>query len=526
MIAQEQFTQISTDCQVEEVGGSYQITGSFQIFATIDPTSNELDDIVELLDNAGQEIKRNMAAKTLEKADQRAAQLAQDVAPHLRKHGKRSFTIIAPYGRLQINRVRLFDPNTGKTSIPSALLWKTSQHEHITSSLARQACKASQQMPFRQAQKALCDTSATESLISHSTVWNLKQDEGEHNEKAQQQFIADILAEHHQLLQSHGFVPPQEQTCHKTDKQICLETDKQTCHETDKQTCLETDEEDCCSEEVEEQARKMFQYFTEQPLETTDENDIQNDKPGDDASEQEIPIAEKKPRRVAKDVILVQPDEVVTKSQEEGCKQNKTFTSTMENEHGRCEYLAAATMRELQLLMAGILILWCLFSGKTLEVLGDGASWIGTWVGSLTGVEVRYILCWYHLCKKVCFGLSGLGTNKAERELLQREILGCLWKKDVSGAIAKLQAILPQCRVASRVQELIDYLERKRNLIVDYEARHAAGYWIASTRVERWNGLAVSNRCKHRGMSWTCRGVLAIALNAAAEKANQFTHAS
>lgn len=66
-------------------------------FAKIDPASNELDDIVGLVDNAGQAIKRNMAATTLEKADQRAAQLAHDLAPHLRKYGKRPFSIIAPY---------------------------------------------------------------------------------------------------------------------------------------------------------------------------------------------------------------------------------------------------------------------------------------------------------------------------------------------------------------------------------------------------------------------------------------------
>lgn len=56
MIAQEQFIQIYTDCQVEEVNGSYQIKGSFQFFVTIDPSSSELDDIVEQVDNAGQGI--------------------------------------------------------------------------------------------------------------------------------------------------------------------------------------------------------------------------------------------------------------------------------------------------------------------------------------------------------------------------------------------------------------------------------------------------------------------------------------
>jgi len=39
--------------------------------------------------------------------------------------------------------------------------------------------------------------------------------------------------------------------------------------------------------------------------------------------------------------------------------------------------------------------------------------------------------------------------------------------------------------VRSRVEELIDYLLRKRSWIGDDEGRHAAGLWIASTRVEK-----------------------------------------
>jgi len=75
--------------------------------------------------------------------------------------------------------------------------------------------------------------------------------------------------------------------------------------------------------------------------------------------------------------------------------------------------------------------------------------------------------------------------------------------------------------VRSRVEELIDYLLRKRSWIGDDEGRQAAGLWIASTRVEKWNDIAVSERCKHRGMSWKQKGVLAIALHAAKMKQHQ-----
>jgi hypothetical protein len=159
-----------------------------------------------------------------------------------------------------------------------------------------------------------------------------------------------------------------------------------------------------------------------------------------------------------------------------------------------------------------------LFCGKRLEVISDGALWISDWIGRLCGLEVYQILCWYHLCKRVCEGLSGLGASKAEREQQQREILGHLWHGNVNKAVEELKGLLPCCRVRERVEGLIDYLIRKRCLIPDYGLRYEQGFWIAGTRVEKWNDTAIAKRCKHRGMTWSENGVLAIALDASKKK--------
>jgi len=63
---------------------------------------------------------------------------------------------------------------------------------------------------------------------------------------------------------------------------------------------------------------------------------------------------------------------------------------------------------------------------------------------------------------------------------------------------------------------MVNYLEKRREYIPNYEARHQAGLWIASNRVEKWNDWAVSDRCKRRGMSWVKEGVMALALRKAA----------
>jgi hypothetical protein len=60
----------------------------------------------------------------------------------LRKHGKSDFTIIAQRGRILIHRPRMRDSQTGKTMMPSAIVWGTSQNRHVTRQVVAAACDA------------------------------------------------------------------------------------------------------------------------------------------------------------------------------------------------------------------------------------------------------------------------------------------------------------------------------------------------------------------------------------------------
>jgi len=311
--------------------------------------------------------------------------------------------------------------------------------------------------------------------------------------------VENLLSEHGDTLDKYGFLPPPSNNAEDATEVFAEEKEMK---------------------KIEEQADELYTHFTSECR----KNKIEND-----TSERNVNVAtvsegktKRVPRHVPNDTILLQADEVVTKSQESGRKQNKTYTATVETGWGRVEYLAARSSEKLQLLVAVVFVLLGLFSGKKLklEVISDGAAWIRLWVGRFIGIDVYHLLCWYHLCKRVCAGLSGLGTSAEERKLLQREILGHLWKGNVDGAVEVLKSLLPRCKVKSRIEELIDYLIRKRSWIGDYEGRHEAGLWIASTRVEKWNDTSVSERCKGRGMSWTESGVLAMALHAAGIKRN------
>lgn len=244
MAAHHQFVknaQFASDCNVIESDGSILLEGSFRVKVALDPSLNELDQIVELADAIGQLLKANIATNTLEHADKRAAHLAQTIAPHVHKHGSRPFTIITPFGRLKTNRTRLFDSKTGKTSIPSAILWNTKQNRHIVTSLAQSACDTSQNISYRKSQTAISETALTDSLLAHSTLWKIKQNERQHLEAAQQKFVDDVLKKHDKTLEKNGFLPPP--SSQKTDIGNNID-------------------ENVCSGDIEEEANAMYQHFT------------------------------------------------------------------------------------------------------------------------------------------------------------------------------------------------------------------------------------------------------------------------
>ena len=68
------------------------------------------------------------------------------------------------------------------------------------------------------------------------------------------------------------------------------------------------------------------------------------------------------------------------------------------------------------------------------------------------------------------------------------------------------------------IDDMGEYLKKRRGYIPDYQARHKAGLWIASNRVEKWNDWSVSDRCKRRGMSWVVQGVHSLAAHQAARR--------
>jgi hypothetical protein len=465
-IAQDKDNEFIQECKVITSESGYEIVGNFRCVISKNANINELDPIEQHIEQLGQQFKRIVCRETLEAADENNVRLFRLAQPRLRKNGKSPFTIITRFGRIRLNRQRMLDPQTGKTMTPSGIVWETSQNRHVTRQVIDAACDASQAVSYRKAAGQLAEESGEEKLLSTTTVWNKKQMIGKELEQKHSDFAEQALT-----------------------------------------------------------------HFAEQA--PTQDTIILSEVPPEQSSLEEV-ATDAKPCRIAENTIQAQLDEVVTKSQEPGKKTNKTYTATLETSEGECFYLAAKSSQELiQQVMARLMMLG-LFLGKRLEVISDGARWIGEWVDGMTGreqcdpqsreqcdphhVEVEHVLCWYHLCKRIYEGLGAMGLPKDKRKALEREILGHLWRGETAQAVWILWGLRSSARIPQRIDDLMGYLLRKKHTIVNYAARREQRLWLASTRVEKWNDVAVSERCKHRGMSWTSQGVLAIALYAAEQK--------
>ena len=157
------------------------------------------------------------------------------------------------------------------------------------------------------------------------------------------------------------------------------------------------------------------------------------------------------------------------------------------------------------------------WSGATLCVvaLTDGAKTIRTDLADLFGEGVRVVLDWYHLGKRVYQQLSMAAHSMREREAWEQQVLALLWR----GKVAEARGFLSErtARNAKALADLLGYLDKHKDEIIDYERRQQAGRSIGSGRMEKCVDQVIGHRQKGKGMSWTKVGSRALALLKVAE---------
>jgi hypothetical protein len=444
------------------------------------------DQIEAFVHQAGLEIQRRLFRALIEKADQELVlQRRQGKGgAGIRLRGTRPFTSTATFGAVTVQRSRIEHTKEGTMEVPSARAWNTSHQLHITQDLRDAVSDQRSDQSTGKSRAELGEYAGDESLLGRSTILDIVHQEGEQlvaAQRARARAVRDGASEAQLALLGPAAADPDAMTGLVDDDPPW------------------DDSEGAQAEWEQTQAEWIATGF-----------------PG---CEPAFPVAQDEPRAVDEGFVIVEPDEVKTKAPP-STGRKEVWTDTAVVLVAGLRYApAGATPAGLWLQVSALLLELGVLSGaRRLLVLGDGATWIRTWFESL-GISLEaMILCWWHLRKRSSEQLSSAGGPQDRRRAFEKELLGQLWEGKVDPAIARLRGTLEWVRNPAALEELIADLEKRRAYIPNYQQRQEAGLWIASTGVEEDNDWAVSARCKHRGMSWSPQGVLALAALEAARR--------
>lgn len=139
--------------------------------------------------------------------------------------------------------------------------------------------------------------------------------------------------------------------------------------------------------------------------------------------------------------------------------------------------------------------------------------------------NIGMILDWYHLKDKCARQLSLAMKGAALRNEALAELSTLLWAGRVESAKTFLRKLPDEhLKKPDEIRILIGYLERNRSYIPCYAVRKRLGVRNSSNIGERMNGLLVSERQKHNGMSWSAGGSIALAALEALKRNNEYQH--
>ena len=217
-----------------------------------------------------------------------------------------------------------------------------------------------------------------------------------------------------------------------------------------------------------------------------------------------------------------------SRPQEEGKMQPKRVENTVvhveiANESGNPKVASSSSyiLNSLSVYGAFRLLLGFLcmngLLGRTLVFFADGAKNLNAAIAAMFGfANIKIILDWYHLRKKMEETLSLICNNRFYRNEMLQKIMPELWRGNVDEAVAMLKAIdMGMVKDKGKLDYLIGYLRRVRATIPNYMLRTALGLRNSSNRGEKANDLIVANRQKHNGMSWSDTGSTSLASVAA-----------
>lgn len=472
-----------TEVKVEE--GRLRLCGEFAFTCSLPQQDEKLPEQLEAaIEAGGQEIKRQLFQASLERAEMDLLLTGRQGknGQGFQRRGYKPYSFKAVFGTVSMRRQQVQQKADGSVVLPSAQAWQTPDRMCITPGLRAAVCDGMLEQSVRQTARRVAAAAGEENLLCATECLKIVHEEGTALQAAQQQRAAAVLAAdpaaQRQLLAAAVDGPPVD------------------AGETPCAADLALADDDANESAAAPLAPLGF--------------------PGAAAAEA---VDLDQPRQVDPGMVLVQADEVKVHAQPStGQREILVYTAVV---LAACQRwcVTAASSTALIEQVAGLLAHLGVHRGqRSLLFLADGARWIRNWFDQLDVPAKAMILCWYHLVKKCQQQLSMACKGRKHREEIQAEVLGHLWEGRVAEALAVLQARRREMRTALALDQLVEYITRRRAYLPNYKSRQQAGLWIASNRVEKFNDWAVSERCKHQGMAWTPEGVNALAAMEAARR--------
>jgi hypothetical protein len=461
------------------------------------------------VESAGQVLKRRLFQQAIEQADRQLvlARRRGKQGRGITCRGTAPFTFKTVFGTVRVRRQRIAHRADGRTEIPSAHAWQTPRQVAVTAGLRDAVCDG---MLVHSAQRTVARIDARageEGVLAKATVLEIVHDQGRELQR-----LAHARAE-------AVFEREPEAAAVLLPAPAAAESDEVPTGPGDAQPPAGP------GEPVVAGSGEPAPAGPGQPQPPVEQAQAVAERPAGDligfADGPPAPpeVALEEPRQVDPGTVLVELDEVKVHAQPRtGRKQLLVYTALV-MAAGWSWHFAAATTAELAYQVGALLAVLEVHRGRrSLLALADGARWIRDWFEGLGLKGKVMIVCWYHLKKRCEQCLSRACRGRAHRRQVEAPVLEALWHGRVGEAIAALRSRAEEMKNLEALEELIGYLEARRPYLPDYEARHRAGLWIASNRVEKFNDWSVSVRCKHRGMEWTAAGVVALASLEAARR--------
>ena len=263
--------------------------------------------------------------------------------------------------------------------------------------------------------------------------------------------------------------------------------------------------------------------LTEAEREDVERNPVPYELPGEtvNVSVDDVLVKRQKPQRTQTDG----PNEKEAEEVGTGRKYVHNTVAHLQHETQSYHIVGHGVPAVLRILLS--VLLTNDLMGKRLQFFVDGQKTLQSailkafaWFGN-----VGLILDWYHLEDKCARQLSLAMKGTELRNEALSTLSALLWYGRVDSANAFLQE-LPAAHLKNpdAIRVLTDYLERHRPYLPCYAVRKRLGLRNSSNIGEKMNDLLVSDRQKHKGMSWSPNGSIALAALEALKRNHEYQH--